>query len=145
MGEDWHRQETYKSMISISTEGFKLLALLNGGAAAGMLAAFQHLSNSIPPFALQISIACFSLGLFFVGGAFLFSYLTQNTLYNETMNRQQQGSHVVHLKCAFAACVVSLICFLGGALVAVFNIDAEMNAQSHLESAEIAPSGFTGP
>lgn len=145
MSENWHPQETYKSMISISTEGFKLLALLNGGAAAGMLAAFQHLSKSIPPFALQISIACFALGLFFVGVAILAAYMTQNTLYNESMNRPVPKSHEVYLKRAFFACVFSLACFLGGALTAVFAIDADRNQQSHSEGAEAAPAEFTGP
>ncbi|CAM3450898.1 hypothetical protein BOSP111201_05605 [Bordetella sputigena] len=45
MADDWHLTETYKSMISISVEGFKYLALLNGGAAAGMLTTFDRLSN----------------------------------------------------------------------------------------------------
>ncbi|TQJ97288.1 hypothetical protein [Achromobacter sp. SLBN-14] len=145
MSEDWHPQETYKSMISISTEGFKLLALLNGGAAAGMLAAFPHLSKSIPPFALQISIACFAIGLVFVGVAFLAAYATQNALYNESMKRPMPKSHVVYLKRAFRACVFSLVFFLGGALTAVFSIDAERHQQSHSEGAEAAPAEFTGP
>ncbi|WP_197330141.1 hypothetical protein [Ralstonia syzygii] len=42
-----HKIETYKSMVSISVEAFKYLALLNGGAAAGMLAAADKVVKCI--------------------------------------------------------------------------------------------------
>ena len=137
MSSNWHAQETYKSMISISVEGFKLLALLNGGAAAGMLAAFQNLAKSIPPSKLQISIGFFAAGLVFVGVAFLFSYLTQNRLFEEAMGRKKEGAHRCSLVLAFASCVLSLLCFLGGAGVSVMGL--ETGEGSVIAPGQIAP------
>ena len=122
MSNDWHAQETYKSMISISVEGFKLLALLNGGAAAGMLAAFQRLAESIPPARLQLSIGCFAVGLFFVGVAFLFSYLTQSMLYAHWLKVVKRGAYIPMRRLAIASCVLSLSLFLAGALVSVLGL-----------------------
>jgi hypothetical protein len=38
MAETAHYTETYKSLITLSVEGFKFCALANGGAAVALLA-----------------------------------------------------------------------------------------------------------
>lgn len=40
-----HAVETYKSLIAISTEGFRALQLLNGGAIVALLTYLGHLTD----------------------------------------------------------------------------------------------------
>ena len=117
-----HRIETYKSMISISVEAFKYLALLNGGAAAGMLATSERLVKILPLLSLRVTLACFVAGLVFDGLALFLAYWTQNTLFNEELNRAPRGRHVKMVGAATALCILSLIAFCVGALVAAMNI-----------------------
>lgn len=119
---DDHKIETYKSMISISVEGFKILALLNGGAAAGLLAAFDKIRVAVDAQALKRSIICFVIGLTCVGFAFTFSYLTQNTLFEELLARKPQNSHTKLYRLALCFCLLSLGAFALGALIAAFGI-----------------------
>ncbi|MCA8243058.1 MULTISPECIES: hypothetical protein [Burkholderia] len=116
-----HQIETYKSMVTISIEVFKYLALLNGGAAAGMLAIFDRLSKVIPLCALKVSLVCFVVGLLFTGIAVFCSYWTQNTLFNEGFQRLPKGKHVRFLRIATATCVLSLLAFCIGASIGVLN------------------------
>jgi hypothetical protein len=118
-----HKLETYKSMISVSVEAFKLLALLNGGAAAGMLAAYDRIRTLIPHHFLVTSMAAFVLGLILVAGAFVCSYMTQFQVFNEAVRPREfpAGGHVTWIRRAFACSACSLICFAAGALVAAFS------------------------
>lgn len=119
---DDHKIETYKSMIGISVEGFKILALLNGGAAAGLLAAFDKVRTAVDAKSLKWSIIAFVIGLSCVGCAFTFSYLTQNTLFEELLERRPQNSHMRFYRFALFFCVLSLAAFVVGALTAAFGI-----------------------
>jgi|SRR5471032_887705 len=120
--QDDYRAETYKSMISISVEGFKILALLNGGAAAGILAAFDKVRMSVDSHSLKVAIICFVVGLVCVGCAFMASYMTQNALLEESLERKPEGSHLKFYRTAMGFCVGSLTAFASGALVAAFGI-----------------------
>lgn len=119
MTDEWHKQETYKSMISISVEVFKYLALLNGGAAIGTLAAFDRLVDWIPICNLQIAMYCFVAGLVFDGVAVFCSYWTQLTLYGEDMGWNKTRRHVAFLRGATVFCILSLAAFTLGAVSAV--------------------------
>lgn len=121
MTEDWHKQETYKSMVSISVEAFKYLALLNGGAAVGVLTAFDRLTKWIPACSLQVAMACFIAGLLLDGVAMFCSYLTQLTLYGEDMGWNKKRRHLVFLIVAFISCTLSLLAFSVGAISAVMS------------------------
>jgi hypothetical protein len=118
---DDHQIETYKSMITISIEAFKYLALLNGGAAAGMLAAFDRLMAVMPMRALKIALCCFICGLVLDGMAVACSYLTQYALFNEGFQRAKDRKHVLFLRIAIASCVCGLFTFCVGAATAVFS------------------------
>ncbi|ACC71102.1 hypothetical protein Bphy_1923 [Paraburkholderia phymatum STM815] len=109
-------------MITVSIEAFKLMALLNGGAAAGIIAAYDKVSAAVDPGSLKLSICLFVLGLVCVGGAFVCSYLTQNVLFNELMGFKEPDSHMPILKFGMGCVVFSLAFFSAGALVAGFNI-----------------------
>jgi hypothetical protein len=113
-----HRTETYKSMISISVELFKFLALLNGGAAAGAIASFQVLLKSIAIQDLKISIGLFIAGLVLTGLAITCSYLTQLELYKGSV-REEENQHPYFLFAALSCCLLSLSAFCWGALNAV--------------------------
>lgn len=121
MTEEWHKQETYKSMVSISVEAFKYLALLNGGAAVGVLAAFDRLTKWIPVYSLQVAMACFIAGLLLDGMAMFCSYLTQLILYGEDMGWNKKRRHLVFLIVAFIFCALSLLTFSVGAISAVMS------------------------
>ena len=44
----WHLQETYKSLITISVECLKMLAIVNGGAAVAVLTYLGNLASHTP-------------------------------------------------------------------------------------------------
>lgn len=79
-----HWLETYKSLISLSIEGFKFSALANGGAAVAMLAYLGNIAGkgmTTPD--MRCPMAAFIAGLAACGFAMLFAYLTQLKLLNE--------------------------------------------------------------
>jgi hypothetical protein len=45
---DFHPEETFKSLITISVEALKTLALVNGGAAVALLAYLGNLAARTP-------------------------------------------------------------------------------------------------
>jgi len=74
-----HWLETYKSLISISVEGFKFSALANGGAAVAILAYLGNVAGkgaAVP--SMQIPMLAFLVGL-----SMLFAYCTQLKLLLE--------------------------------------------------------------
>jgi len=79
-----HWLETYKSLISLSIEGFKFSALANGGAAVAMLAYLGNIAGKGTPTPdMRCPMAAFLTGLTACGFAMLFAYLTQLKLLNE--------------------------------------------------------------
>ncbi|MGB1562043.1 MAG: hypothetical protein ACPHN2_11140 [Sinimarinibacterium flocculans] len=119
---DEHAVETFRSLISISTEAFKALQWLNGGAVVALLAYFGQVSA--PP--SVIASARFPLALF-VGGlvagclAFFTAYLTQLALHNENVkNESFKGpKHGLWLWVTFAICAVSVALFSWGAFACI--------------------------
>jgi hypothetical protein len=113
-----HRLETYKSLITLSTEGFRLAALSNGGAAVALLAYLGTVAGkpgSVPD--MRYAMACFLGGLCACGLSVSFAYLAQLRLFNEI-----EGRKVLHpelLWIAIAAFVGSFVCFGSGAWLAV--------------------------
>ena len=85
-----HALETYKSLISISTEALKALQLVNGGAVVALLA---YLGQASDRATLAVEVKCpmafFVLGLVTATAAFIPSYLTQLALYQEDRRNDQ--------------------------------------------------------
>jgi hypothetical protein len=82
-----HKIETFRSIITISIEGLKIPFLINGGAVIAVLA-YLGQSEERPELA---SKSFLPLGLFIDGVAltvlaFIGSYSTQFSLYNERVN-----------------------------------------------------------
>ena len=83
---DFHPEETYKSLITISVEALKMVALINGGAAVALLAYlgnFTSRSGARRPPNMTWALMCFAIGLFLTVLAFIASYFTQLRLFNE--------------------------------------------------------------
>ncbi len=115
-----HRIETYKSLIQISVEGFRLLALLNGGAAVALLAYLGNIAaKGMPGPDVRWPLACFLLGLVLCGLSFFGSYYTQLKLFNEAMGRTVGGQHVPWLWGTGVIALASLASFAAGSWVAV--------------------------
>lgn len=117
-----HRLETYKSMILISTEFFKYMALLNGGAAAGMVATMDKLQPIIGAGSMRLAIGSFVFGLISNGCAMFCSYLTQNMVFGEAVGRPNTRDHGAYLVAGGAFSILSLAAFCVGAIGAVFGI-----------------------
>jgi hypothetical protein len=82
MREHW--LETYKSLITLSIEGFKFSALANGGSAVALLAYLGNVvGKGAPTPDMRCPMLAFLTGLAACGLSMLFAYLTQLKLLNE--------------------------------------------------------------
>jgi hypothetical protein len=73
-----HAVETFKSLILVSLQGLKLLAIFNGGAAVALLAYLGNVAGKgLPVPNMRLPMACYVVGLIACGLAFFFGYLTQ--------------------------------------------------------------------
>lgn len=118
-----HRAETYKSVVTISLEVLKGLILINGGAAAGMIAMLDKLTKVISAAALQVAMICFVLGLIAAVAAGIAGYFAQFTMHEKNMGRANMGKVDVIRKTAIGLSIFSLISFATGALTAAFNLN----------------------
>ena len=113
--------ETYKSLITLSTEAFRYLALINGGAVVALLAYLGNVTKagSCPP-DLSAPLLWFLGGLVSCGAAMAFAYVTQLRLLNELLNAGKLPTHhPLFLWAAMGTYLASLACFSYGAWVAV--------------------------
>jgi len=116
---EWHKEETYKSLIQIGTSALRFVLLSNGGAAVALLAllgkAYEPGGN-IPN--VSSSLAWFLAGIFAGGVAHFTGYMTQLTLYNEDLNSQPvRGfrSHRLWLNLSLLLVIFGILCFGVGA------------------------------
>ena len=115
-----HAVETFKSLILVSLQGLKLLALFNGGAAVALLAYLGNVAGKgLPVPNMRLPMACYVVGLIACGLAFFFGYLTQFRLYNESMGWSPQRQHVKHQVVGIIFALLSLAAFAVGSCVAV--------------------------
>src|SRR5262245_57404650 len=115
-----HAIETYRSLIQISLEGFRLLALLNGGAAVAVLAYLGNIAGKgirVPD--MRCPMGCYMTGLVLCALSFIGSYETQLTLFNEAMGRTPSGRHGLWLVLSLGLVVLSLAAFALGSFLAV--------------------------
>lgn len=104
---------TYNSLISISIEGYKFLALINGGALVAMLTFIGNMKvkcvlngNHFIPFYF------FSWGLFLCGLSMAVGYLTQLRIANSKNEN-------ITLALAILFFISSLLAFLIGCYLAI--------------------------
>ena len=116
-----HAVETFKSLILVSLQGLKLLAIFNGGAAVALLAYLGNVAGKgMPVPNMRLPMACYVVGLIACGLAFFFGYLTQFRLYNESMGWSPQRQHVKHQIAGIIFALLSLTAFAVGSCVAVW-------------------------
>ncbi len=121
MSENQHLIETYKSLITLSVEGFKFCALANGGAAVALLAYLGNVAGTggVAP-DMRCAMGAFLAGLVTCGVAMLFAYLTQLQLLNESTNRANgKLTHTRPLYTSMFFVALSLVCFAFGSWQAV--------------------------
>jgi ABC-type Fe3+-siderophore transport system permease subunit len=120
-----HLTETYKSLITISVEALKMLALANGGAAVALLTYLGNLLSHGPSGRLPNltgPLICYSVGLLLTVLAFLAAYITQLMLYGEEVARisgqpvRQQHRWV--LRTGMVLTVLAAIAFGVGSVIA---------------------------
>ena len=117
VNDDW--RETYKSLITLATEGFKFCALANGGAAVALLAYLGNIAakgRAAPD--MRSAMAAFLVGLVCCGAAMFFAYLTQLHRLNQVSVRARISPDW-RLTFAIALVAASLIAFAWGAWLAV--------------------------
>jgi hypothetical protein len=115
--EKEHAIEVFKSLIQISIHGFKLLALINGGAAVAALAFYGNLAakgSRIPD--MSSPVALFVAGLVLCALSVFTSYQTQLRLYGESFGRLAHGGHLRWLRVTFALVILSLLAFSAGSI-----------------------------
>lgn len=117
-----HATETYRSLITISVEGFKTLLLINGGAAIAILA---YLGQSANGFEVATKMAwplgAFVVGVVFAALAFVGSYATQFALYNETASASNYRGprHMFFVWATFVLVTLSVTAFAGGSVLSL--------------------------
>ena len=131
MSDDWHLNETYKSLITISIEAFKFCALANGGAAVAILAYLGNVAaktDVTTPIGIRCAMGAFLFGLVMCGLSMVCAYLTQLQLFNEEklqrVPEELRGnsiSHAAFLRPALIFLVASLMAFCEGSLLAVLS------------------------
>ena len=105
--KDEHAIETYKSLISFSTEVLRSLVLLNGGAIIALLAYLGQAREgaTLAQYA-KYPLAGFVSGLVSAILAFIASYFTQLALYNESVHSKKYEG-VKHRPCLWI--VIALV------------------------------------
>jgi hypothetical protein len=74
--------------------------------------------RGLPVPSLFIPMLCYVSGLMFCGAAFLFGFLTQFLLYDESTGQLRRGAHRTFQIPAIAFSVLSMAAFSVGSLVA---------------------------
>jgi len=123
VAEDWHLQETYKGLITLSIEALKMLALVNGGAAVALLTYLGAIAARQPPTTAMPSIRpallSFSGGLLAVVLAFIVAYVTQGQLFREErLGGSKSGNHVYGVIVGVTLAVLSASAFGAGCWLA---------------------------
>jgi hypothetical protein len=116
---EWHLTETYKSLITLSIEALKTLALLNGGAAVAILAYLGNLASHAPAPAhlpaIKPALLWYCAGLTATALAFVFAYCTQLALYNEEIGLRDRGHvrrrHPITLWIGVGLALIAVIAF----------------------------------
>lgn len=116
-GLDW--EETYKSMIVIATDGFKFLALANGGAAVAILAYLGNVTkNGCSILDMSQAMGAFLVGLVLCGGAMVSAYELQRRRLNNVKDRKSPEGDPL-LKLTLGLSVLSLVAFGCGSYLGV--------------------------
>jgi hypothetical protein len=114
-----HASETFRSLVAISIEGLRTLVLLNGGAIVALIAYLGQIeSRASVATGVGSSLGWFVAGLVAGVVGFFGAYLTQLSLYNESVLGSNQRHHWA-LWGTFAVCGFSVVAFVLGAFAII--------------------------
>lgn len=134
-----HKIETYKSMITISIEYYKALLLLNGAAAAGIVASIDKLVKVVEIDNIRGALVLFVIGLGTDAFAIFTAWFVQIRLHNENIGAMRRGSHTRLVGVAVVLVTVSLAAFCGGAMTAAVGIRSPLPTSSASELDHATP------
>lgn len=117
---DWHKEETFKSLIQISISVLKFCLFANGGAAIALLTLVGATSSSDNPVTnVGEPLGLFIAGIVLGGFAHVFAYLTQLTLHGENFGHKVSPKHQGWLNLAIFCVILSVLCFSFGAALGI--------------------------
>lgn len=123
LDDNWHAQETYRSMIEYGRGMLRFTFLANGAAIISILTFLGDLyakGSDIPN--MKGALSFFLTGVLLSGAATFTTYFVQFMLYNETINNVNEkgwNSHVRWLYLTLAFIILSILTFAVGAFCAV--------------------------
>jgi len=117
---NWHTEETYKSLIQISTVIMRFILTANGGAAIALLAFSGNIySKGIAPPNLKYAMSAYLAGVVLGGLVCCFSYITQLILYGESSAGNNGEKHKIPLYIAMVFAVLGIISFGVGSWLSI--------------------------
>ena len=114
-----HKVETLKAVTQTGMEVVKALILINGGAAAGMVATLDKLAPVISTQTIQTAMLSFVIGLICALLSSLFAFFTHFALHEVNLRRQKATFPNGFRAAAILLSGLSLLSFAFGALSAV--------------------------
>lgn len=121
--EDWHQQETYKSLMMYGDNAVKFVLLVNGGAILSLL---TFLGNFLKAGSASVDMAwpmaCFLLGVIVGGASHITAYLTQLALFNESSARPFKRQHTYWLNWSLALVTLGILLFGVGSVLALLEL-----------------------
>lgn len=120
---NWHAQETYRSMMEFGRGMLRFTFLANGGAIIALLTFLGDLyskNTSVP--GMKIPLIAFLSGLLLGGIAAMTTYFTQYMLFNESIkdiDAEGLNSHLVWFRITIFLITLSILAFALGAFMAV--------------------------
>ena len=116
--DDWHQQETYKSLMLYGNNVVKFVLLVNGGAVIALL---TFLGNFLKKSEASIDMAwpmgCYLLGIILGGVANMTAYQTQLALYNEGMGNNLRLEHTIWLNITIILVTIGIALFGAGSIL----------------------------
>ncbi len=126
MGDsDWHQEETYKSLMLYGNNAVKYVLLINGGAVIALLAFLGNLiKNSTVEIYMGWPMGCFLTGIVVGGLAHITAYLTQLSLFNESVGNIHESVHVKWLYASLALVLLGIILFGAGSILTLLELQS---------------------
>lgn len=121
---NWHLEETYKSLIQISIVVMRFILIANGGAAVAMLAFAGNLyANNIelPP-SFKFAMLFFLGGVTSGGITCVLSYRTQLTLYREERDKLGTNKHHIALYLTMFFALLGIFLFGLGSWFGIYTL-----------------------
>ncbi len=121
---DWHNEETYKSLITISNNGLKFIFLINGGAVIALLTFLGNLlknNNGSVAINMSLPMGLFLAGIVVAGIAYITAYVTQLRLYNEKAGTKK---HEKWLRATLALAILGIISFGAGSICTLLELQS---------------------